>query len=746
MDVEIKSDRKKRIAFFVLAAFLAVFLFSSLSFNPVHGLALINHTCQGAAKNAITESCALTVSAIGDLIVVVVTAWVNNNSCPAGVSSNSTGGSETYVRIGNTGCLSSSNGFGGIQIWMSDFVATSSSSHTVSVTLSSGVGTNGVFSVSGYDTSGSPTAIIGTATGNAAVASSGTFTTSTSVKFGSPAILIAGVVPSANQVSVPGAGTGFTTLTTHLGSGVDALNIYATDSGVTSPTNFPWTLSSVDSVPTAPFGEFAVAIGASPPGGGCSSASTCTSTQVLTQGNVEVVAIQWSTELTGVLTVTDTLGNVYKPVIPAVELTSCDSSGCINGHTVSSSIFDSQITVGGTATITVTMSGSTTNIGINFYSLSGFNPTPICVAGWSTATGVTSTVIATSTPCTSSATDEDIASIGGFGSFALTAGASFTLTNSLSTNFGAQIAQIQGSTSFPASIASATIVSEVAMVLAPTSQLGNVVLGSCPTKNTATNALTNSTVYFWTGTVLQGEQVNTLQTEVTSVNSGHVASETLALAVYATPGTGSVSVNNPLTLVGNSFKFFTLTPTSSPQSLLWSANVNLGTNGIPPGATVAIAIQGNSKILINSSSLAGMQTAAGTIGAGNQFTALSATSTQLFFCGSLSYQVIVTTTTTFSTTTSIISTVTTTINQAGVVTNTNAYLALAIIVTLFLIMAKIGGLPGAMLGAILGVIVVVMAGFLTGAPAYVTIVLIGLGSLAVIVSRISNPGSSGGGM
>lgn len=730
-----------RLAFrrILISALLTFSLFSVLSLSSIYaGAPTINtsvasNTCHAATATSFTCSATLTA---GHVVIVGIGYLIAGHpGVPTLTVSDSQ--SNTFTLIISRVC----SGCGDTLVTYLYDIASAASSGSDTFTFSWTGGNAAQLGADIYDLNNAATTGIVSSQGDGF--SAGTMSSSVA-SFTSVGLTIGQVLCdgcTGNYV----AGSGFQLITNQpnfptAGNAIMSQFSSTAGSGSTCP--------ATNSAGSSAWAEVCAGIPISGAGSGiCTSATTCTATATVQVGNVVVVAIQWSTEPTGVLTVTDSLGNSYIARIPSIEFTSCDASGCINGHTVSTSLWDSLITVAGAATITVTMSGSTSTISVIVYSIANVNPAPTCVAAWSTTTGVTSTVIATSTPCSSTAGSSAIASIGALGAFALTGGAGFTMTTQgASNNFGAQIGTIVGNTVFPASVASATVVSEVAMILGPIAAGGSVGLGSCPTKNTGTNALTNSTVYFWTGTALANEQVNTLQTEIASVNSGHVSSETLALGVYATPGAGSVSVNNPLTLIGNSFKFFTLTPTSAPQLLSWAANVNLGTNGIVSGATIAIAIQGNSKILINSSSLSGMQTASGTIGAGNQFTALSNTATQLFFCGQLTFQVVVTTTTTLSTTTTISSTFTTTINQAGVVTNTNAYLALLIIVALFLIMAKVAGLPGAMLGAIVGIIVVIVGGFLTGAPAYIAIVLIGIGSLAVIFSRLSNSGNAGGGM
>lgn len=268
---------------------------------------------------------------------------------------------------------------------------------------------------------------------------------------------------------------------------------------------------------------------------------------------------------------------------------------------------------------------------------------------------------------------------------------------------------------------------------------GSQTLGSCPAKNTATFTMVNSTQYFYTQTLAASNEVlNTITAEVASVNSGHSASETLYFAIYSTASAGAISAGNPLLLVG--FKTWTLSATSSPQNLVWSVGSAFNS---PGGATVGIALIGNSKILINQSSLSGMFTGAsaavvGTTGTPNgQFTSLTSVGTELFFCGTLSFQTVVTTTTTVvgSSTTTITTTTTVTTASLQGVSNQLPYLLLDMLVILgpSLIIAELTRqMWGGILGAILGVSVAVLVGI---APFWL-IIIVGLGCLtALLLSR-----------
>lgn len=234
---------------------------------------------------------------------------------------------------------------------------------------------------------------------------------------------------------------------------------------------------------------------------------------------------------------------------------------------------------------------------------------------------------------------------------------------------------------------------------------GNNTIGSCPTKDTATVTLANSTQYFYTATTLQNMIINNFTAEVASVNSGHVASETLYFGIYSTTNAGIISAGNPLLLAG--FKTWTLSATSAPQKLLWSIGLALN---VPQGATWAISISGNSKILINQSGLTGLQTGAsgpvvGTTGTlAGQFTSLSASASTLYMCASSSFQSVVTTTvtstigsatTTFTnfTSTVTVTTTATTIDQNVLATTTSGATVLMLVI---LIPALALGMVGAL--------------------------------------------------
>lgn len=651
----------------LIVVILAFAILQFTQFSPVYAVDPVqqSHTvCDGTGA---TQTCTITPHATGDLLVASVNSGRVSGTCNS-ISSVLGSHSGLFSAAVTSGCGADAT-TGVAEITAVYYgVAASTAADTITITFSAATGQDQGAVV--YDISGAAANVITTGINsgsNVGCANPCTISTTASLSFSEPVFRVAAFSYFSENINFPTTNWADTTVIS-LGANTNRVSAYRASSGLSSPNSFTFNVSTNDNSNHASFALAVAIFGATGGAGNCASSTTCNANPVtLTIGNVEVVTIQWSNQANTISSLTDTLGNTWTQL---KLLSSCDSSGCIDGHTVQTAVYDSLITVGGTSTITVTMTTSTTTIGIVTYSLVNVNPQPICAAGWQTTTGVTSTVIATSTSCSSSPTNTDIASIAGLGAFALTAGASYTLTTSTASgNFGAETANINGNTVFPASIASATVVVEIGLVFAPTSTGSTQTLGSCPTKNTATFTMVNSTQYFWTtNQAATNEVINTIQAEVASVNSGHAASETLYFAIYATANSGAISASNPFQLAG--FKTWTLSPTALPQNLVWTAGLTFNS---PAGATIGISIVGNSKIVLNQSSLSGMFTGAsgavaGTTGVPNgQFTALSSTATQLFFCGTLSFQSVITSTSTVTVTgsTTVTQTITFTTSTAN---------------------------------------------------------------------------------
>lgn len=185
---------------------------------------------------------------------------------------------------------------------------------------------------------------------------------------------------------------------------------------------------------------------------------------------------------------------------------------------------------------------------------------------------------------------------------------------------------------------------------------GAFTLGSCPIKDTSTLTLTNNTVYYYTGTAISSSTVNTISTFLAST-SAPTATQLLYTALYATSGPGAVSVSNPLNLISQHVYF--ITPGMKNQLLTYAVNTG-GTGLINSGATVAVAVEGTSKLTINDSGLSGLYTSTFAVSfppAMIQQLGTSSGSTA-YLCANGNYQFVVTTTIISTCTTSILTTTT----------------------------------------------------------------------------------------
>ena len=183
---------------------------------------------------------------------------------------------------------------------------------------------------------------------------------------------------------------------------------------------------------------------------------------------------------------------------------------------------------------------------------------------------------------------------------------------------------------------------------------GAFTLGSCPIKDTSTLNLVNNTVYYYTGTALSASTVNTISTFLAST-SAPTASQNLYTALYATAGPGTVSVANPLNLLSE--HVYQINPGMKNQLLSYAVNTG-GSGLIPAGATVAVAVEGSSKLTINASGLSGLYTSVFSVSfppAMIQQLGSSSGSTA-YLCATGNYQFVVTTTVTTTTTTPSVST------------------------------------------------------------------------------------------
>jgi hypothetical protein len=210
--------------------------------------------------------------------------------------------------------------------------------------------------------------------------------------------------------------------------------------------------------------------------------------------------------------------------------------------------------------------------------------------------------------------------------------------------------------------------SMVAVSLGATVQGSQVqTIGSCPTKNTATFTLVNSTIYMYQGTTVGPQSVNAISTFVAStIGSGP---HTLRLLIYAQQVVGfpSATVSAGFPLIKQYEKSFVLT--SGTTNTVVSAQTAVSIGGLFAFGTFssdvwAVGIVGDDHIKINQSSLSGLVTQTGvasTLTQPNTFTSAgTANGNKIYLCSTAVYQSIVFVTSTLTTTTTPSTTVTTT--------------------------------------------------------------------------------------
>lgn len=458
----------------------------------------------------------------------------------------------------------------------------------------------------------------------------------------------------------------------------DISNTGSTNYGAGTSASNPWLINGV---------MFGPGTTSPPYGFNCSSAASCTPSQGFndTANSAIVIAVEWSNNLaptTSVISVSDTLGNSFTL---RTSIYACsDINTCANGNVVYSAIWTATATViGSNDKVTVsTSTGTFGTIGVELYDVSGVSAIPACTGAGAAAS---SNTLYTVNGCSISSGQTAIAALGGLAANTLTAGTNYALTGSGLVNMQAESSTTVASTNlFPATISAATAVSDVGIVLAPSTG-GTTTIGSCPAKNTATTALVNNTVYLWGGSGLAGETINNLQIQVASSNPSGVATEPLILGVYemsasASPSPGVwpiLSATYPYQLVAQKLFVLTAGRYTTSGNLNWAPGVGIQGQGQP----FAIAVLGNNKISINNSALSGMTTASyGGAGLPTTISSTSASATELFFCGSLSFQTVLTTTVvSVSTTTSTVTTnggFTTTISTTTTLTSLSANAAL----------------------------------------------------------------------
>lgn len=138
------------------------------------------------------------------------------------------------------------------------------------------------------------------------------------------------------------------------------------------------------------------------------------------------------------------------------------------------------------------------------------------------------------------------------------------------------------------------------------SPAGPIFLGNCPgTKNNTQITMTNNTVYISsttlgnTGQILGGQGINTINSfeiSVASVSST-TAQEPLYWGLYITPGPGGVSAGNPMGLIASG----SVSLTAGTKNTIIQTYGFINYFSSFSGGTIALALEGNSKIILNGS-------------------------------------------------------------------------------------------------------------------------------------------------
>lgn len=168
-------------------------------------------------------------------------------------------------------------------------------------------------------------------------------------------------------------------------------------------------------------------------------------------------------------------------------------------------------------------------------------------------------------------------------------------------------------------------------------------LGFCPSKNTATTSLTNSTVYYYEGTSVASSTLASVSTFVASITGS--VSQTLYVGVYEGTQGQPVSATYPLNLVQG--VGFSLSSGTKNSPINWVPSA-VGT--IPSGTIYAIAVLGNSKIALNQSATSGMYSVSSS-SLPPTITSQSVNGAQLYLCSTASYALSTITTVTVTITT-----------------------------------------------------------------------------------------------
>lgn len=450
----------------------------------------------------------------------------------------------------------------------------------------------------------------------------------------------------------------------------------------------------------------------------CQNVLTCSQAfaSPVTAGNVIIcaLAIQGDAGAQPTIGCSDTQSTVFNAIGQVCE----QQAGAWN----CASLFTATVLASGTDTVTTTTSTTSANgfmlpIIMEF---SGILPTATSTASVTCSLGATNCgATVTMTPQITE-TGVDIASIQAPTTPTAPAGFTRILSNGaggaiyaspLTTTVFPAI-QLSGATSdfaafgadFPTSTSGSASTQTVTQVIGA---VGSGFTGStavCGYKNTATTTLVNSTIYVYQGTTVGTSVVNLISTLVASTVGS--ASRSVTFGLYFGSTGFAVSSAHPLVL--QSQTTFTVLSGATNVVLTYAPPAL----SVPSNTPVAIALLASNKVKINQSSIA-MSTFAGSSLPTSMFGLLSST-TQLMFCGTISYQAaVVTTTTTGGSTTSTFTSTVTQLNPNFLLSNPGNWIVMFLL--LLLPVAILGGVArlgfgGAVAGLAIGTLMNFIAG------------------------------------
>jgi len=393
---------------------------------------------------------------------------------------------------------------------------------------------------------------------------------------------------------------------------------------------------------------------------------------------------------------------------------------------------------------------------------SGVNPTALAIAGGARTTGGATATITTNSSLSfvSNTVEMAVAAGGNFGT--VTPGTGYTLFTAISGGIKQGEYSLAATTS-PTNFqfqngGSATDYAEVGIILGSssvTTTVGSLQVGSCPTKNTATTTLANSTVYYYEGVTLGSTTVVNLNTFIASTTLSGATTNTLYLVLYVgTAGVSTVSQTTPL--VSTAATFFTIVKGEVNQPLSYSVQ----NSNIPANTAYAVAIEGTDKMAINQSSLSGMFSVAGAVPPHTIITQTT-NAAKLYLCMNVNYQVVVTSTVTTTSTltapTTIVGTVTSTVlttvtsidvNVATTTTTGYVLLLFVLLAPAMILMLAVGSItrnaPTAMIAFVAGLMIGAGIGNVAGIVPFWLVALLVITAIFVIVGIWRSSGAGNG--